>query len=79
LHDLRHTGRTTREGRNRQLRELEWMGHSSLRAALICQHATQKRQRDEAIAAAMGELYATASREGRPRVDRARRRDTTSC
>ena len=39
------------------------MGHSSLRAALICQHATRKRQRDEAIATAMGELFATARRE----------------
>jgi hypothetical protein len=46
------------------LRELmERMGHSSTRAALIYQHATRKR--DEAIATAMGELFATARRKGR--------------
>jgi integrase len=40
------------------LRELmERMGHSSTRAALIYQHAT--RDRDEAIAAAMGEVFAS--------------------
>ena len=45
------------------LRELmERMGHSSTRAALIYQHAT--RDRDEAIATAMGELFATARRKG---------------
>ena len=45
------------------LRELmERMGHSSTRAALIYQHAT--RERDEAIATAMGELFATARRKG---------------
>jgi hypothetical protein len=37
---------------------MERMGHSSTRAALIYQHAT--RERDEAIATAMGELFATA-------------------
>jgi hypothetical protein len=31
------------------------MGHSSSRAALICQHATG--ERDEVIAAAMGEAF----------------------
>jgi len=45
------------------LRELmERMGHSSSRAALIYQHAT--RERDEAIAAAMGEVFASARRTG---------------
>jgi len=38
------------------------MGHSSPRAALIYQHAT--RDRDEAIAEAMGEMFATARRKG---------------
>jgi hypothetical protein len=41
---------------------MERMGHSSTRAALIYQHAT--RERDEAIAMAMGELFATARRKG---------------
>jgi hypothetical protein len=45
------------------LRELmDRMGHSSTCAALIHQHAT--RERDEAIAAATGELFATAGRKG---------------
>ena len=45
------------------LRELmERMGHSSTRTALIYQHAT--RQRDEAIAAAMGPALASARRKG---------------
>ena len=45
------------------LRELmERMGHSSPRAALIYQHAT--RERDEAIAAAMGEAFASSRRKG---------------
>ncbi len=45
------------------LRELmERMGHSSTRAALIYQHAS--RERDEAIASALGEAFAQA-RAGR--------------
>jgi hypothetical protein len=39
------------------------MGHSSARAALIYQHATQ--ERDEAIAAAMGKLLRQARRKAR--------------
>ena len=49
FHDLRHTGNTMAAGQGASLRELmERMGHSSARAALIYQHATQ--ERDEAIA-----------------------------
>ena len=45
------------------LRELmERMGHTSTRAALIYQHAT--RERDETIAAAMGEVLASVRRKG---------------
>jgi hypothetical protein len=45
------------------LRELmERMGHSSPRAALIYQHAT--RERDDVIAAAMGEAFVSARRKG---------------
>jgi hypothetical protein len=63
LHDLRHTGNAMAAATGASLRELmDRMGHSSTRAALIYQHAT--RERDEAIATAMGELFATAQGEG---------------
>ena len=63
------------------LRELmERMGHSSSRAALIYEHAT--RERDEAIAAAIGEAYAAARRKGsagsRSGTQRARRKGKAS-
>jgi hypothetical protein len=55
---------------------MERMGHTSTRAALIYQHAT--RERDEAIAAAMGEVLASVRRKGPARsrsgTYRARRR-----
>ena len=41
---------------------MEWMGHSSTRAALIYLHAT--RERDQRIAAGMGELIKVASEAG---------------
>jgi Phage integrase family len=63
LHDLRHTGNTMAAATGASLRELmERMGHSSTRAALIYQHAT--RERDEAIAAGMGQVFASARRKG---------------
>ena len=63
LHDLRHTGNTMAAATGASLRELmERMGHTSTRAALIYQHAT--RERDEAIAAAMGDALATVRRKG---------------
>ena len=63
------------------LRELmERMGHTSTRAALIYQHAT--RERDEAIAAAMGEVLASVRRKGPARsrsgTYRARRKGAAS-
>ena len=63
------------------LRELmERMGHTSTRAALIYQHAT--RERDEAIAAAMGEVFASTRRKGtaksRSGTQRARRKGKAS-
>jgi integrase len=62
FHDLRHTGNTMAAGQGASLRELmERMGHTSARAALIYQHATQ--QRDEAIAAGMGKLLRQARRK----------------
>jgi len=70
-HDLRHTGNTMAAATGASLCELmERMGHSSPRAALIYQHAT--RDRDEAIAAAMGEVFTTARRKGTTKADRAR-------
>jgi hypothetical protein len=51
-------------GQGASLRELmERMGHSSARAALIYQHATE--ERDEAIAAGMGKLLRQARRKAR--------------
>jgi hypothetical protein len=48
------------------LRELlERMSHSSTRAALIHQHTN--RERDEAIATAMSELFSTVRRKGAPK------------
>lgn len=59
---------------------MERMGHSSPRAALIYQHAT--RERDEAIAAAMGQAFASSKRKGTTRsrsgTQRARRKGKAS-
>jgi integrase len=81
LHDLRHTGNTMAAATGASLRELmERMGHTSARAALIYQHAT--RERDEVIAAAMGQVLASARRKGaaesRSGTQRARRKGTAS-
>jgi hypothetical protein len=40
---------------------MERMGHSSTRAAMIYQHASQ--ERDEAIASALGQAFAKARRK----------------
>lgn len=71
FHDLRHTGNhlaalsgaTTRELTNR-------MGHASMRAALIYQHATNERDREIArrLSAAIGERHTATSG---PAADRA--------
>jgi integrase len=72
LHDLRHTGNTMAAATGASLRELmERMSHSRPRAVLIYQHAT--RERDEAIATALGEVFATARGRARPRADRTQR------
>ena len=66
FHDLRHTGNTMAAAQGASLRELmERMGHSSPRAALIYLHAT--RERDEAIAAGMGQLFKDARKQGSTR------------
>jgi integrase len=55
FHDLRHTGGTLTAATGASLRELmARLGHSSVRAAMIYQHAT--RDRDQAIAKALGGL-----------------------
>lgn len=59
FHDLRHTGNTLAAATGASTRELmARMGHSSMRAALIYQHATK--DRDAAIAAALSELVVGA-------------------
>jgi integrase len=63
FHDLRHTGNTLAAATGASTRELmARMGHASPRAALIYQHAT--RERDQAIAAALGQLLNAASPQG---------------
>jgi integrase len=55
FHDLRHTGNTLAASTGASTRELmARMGHSSMRAALIYQHATV--ERDHAIADAISQL-----------------------
>jgi integrase len=55
FHDLRHTGGTLSAATGATLKELmARLGHSSVRAAMIYQHAT--RDRDQAIAKALGTL-----------------------
>ena len=62
FHDLRHTGNTLAATTGASTKELmARMGHASMRAALIYQHATM--ERDQGIAAALSEL---ATREPRP-------------
>lgn len=66
LHDLRHTGGTLSAASGATLKELmARLGHSSVRAAMIYQHAT--RDRDKAIAEALGTLV----REARKPADKA--------
>jgi integrase len=59
FHDLRHTGGTLSAATGATLKELmARLGHSSVRAAMIYQHAT--RDRDQAIAKALGDLVRDA-------------------
>lgn len=59
FHDLRHTGGTLTAGTGATLKELmARLGHSSVRAAMIYQHATS--DRDKAIAKALGTFYREA-------------------
>ena len=60
FHDLRHTGNTLAAATGASTRELMVrMGHASPRAARIYQHTTS--ERDHAIAAALGDMLASAA------------------
>jgi integrase len=67
FHDLRHTGNTLAAATGASTRELmARMGHASMRAALIYQHATE--DRDAAIAAALSALVDQAEPTASARV-----------
>ncbi|MBM0228456.1 tyrosine-type recombinase/integrase [Micromonospora sicca] len=61
FHDLRHTGNTLAASAGASTRELmHRMGHATMRAALIYQHATSERDRE--IAFAIDRRIATTTR-----------------
>ncbi len=63
FHDLRHIGNTLAASTGASLKELmSRMGHSSTRAALIYQHASQ--DRDRVIAKALGQAFKRARAGG---------------
>ena len=63
VHDLRHTGNTLASQTGATLKELmQRMGHSTVRAALIYQHAAEGR--DQKIAEALDGLIGELRREG---------------
>jgi integrase len=60
FHDLRHTGNTLAASSGASTRELmHRMGHATMRAALVYQHATSERDRE--IASAMDRRIAKQS------------------
>ena len=60
FHDLRHTGGTLSAATGASLKELmARLGHSSVRAAMMYQHAT--RDRDRVIALALEDLIRQAA------------------
>jgi len=68
FHDLRHVGGTVAAATGVSLKELmARLGHSSTRAATICQHATK--DRDEAIAKALGGLMHQVRSEAADQAD----------
>jgi integrase len=73
FHDLRHTGGTLAATTGATTKELmARLGHSSPRAAMIYQHAT--RDRDQAIARALGTL-ARQAREDKAKRPKGKRRN----
>jgi len=72
FHDLRHTGNALTTGTGATLRELmDRMGHSSTRAALICLHGSDTRQRE--IAKSLNKVAQRELRAARAGTQRARR------
>jgi len=74
FHDLRHVGNNLAAAAGASTRELmHRMGHASMRAALIYQHATSERDReiadgiDQRIAKAQGKKQATPPRKAAKR------------
>jgi integrase len=64
LHDLRHTGGTLTAQTGATLKEImSRIGHSSTRAAMLYQHATD--ERDQRIAEALNTMIETARQEGK--------------
>jgi integrase len=83
FHDLRHTGNTLAASAGASTRELmQRMGQSTVRAALIYQHATSERDReiakrmDRRIAKQSGKNGKTG--EGKKPTKRSRRRGPTN-
>lgn len=73
FHDLRHTGNTLAAASGASTRELmHRMGHDSVRAALIYQHATS--ERDLEIADAMNERIRSARGKKKPANKTAKKR-----
>ncbi|WP_440069771.1 site-specific integrase [Streptosporangium sp. OZ121] len=75
FHDLRHTGNTLAANAGASIRELmERMGHSSTRAAMVCQHSTDERQREVArkldgiARGALAKGSGTGAKEGRMKI-----------
>jgi integrase len=69
FHDLRHTGNTLAAASGASTRELmHRMGHASIRAALIYQHATSERDREiaEAMDARIAKQTGKAKQAGKP-------------
>lgn len=74
FHDLRHTGNQLTAASGATTRELmHRMGHGSMRAALIYQHATSAR--DRSIATALSALVA-ADRRTASRLDETNEKDS---
>lgn len=74
FHDLRHTGNDLAAKAGATTKELMTrMGHASMRAALIYQHAS--RERDHAIA---DEISRSVTQVRKPKGKRARKRDTVN-
>lgn len=68
IHDLRHTGGTLSAATGATLKELmARLGHSSVRAAMIYQHASQ--DRDRLIAKGLGTLVQQARGAGKASTD----------